>query len=54
MLRNDNMIEYFKFFLLYKNDLIFHDKLIYILNNYNIKLEILNSYYNFKISKYLK
>ena len=48
------MIEYFNFFLLYKNNLIFHDKLIYILDDYNIKLKILNLYHDFKISKYLR
>ena len=54
MLRNDDMIEYFKLFLLHKNDLILHDRLIYILDDCNIKLEILNSCHDFKILEYLK
>ena len=48
------MIEYFKLFLLYKNNLIFHNELIYILDDCNIKLEILNSYHDSKISEYLR
>ena len=54
MLRDDNMTEYLKSFLLHKNNLILHDELIYILNDYNIKLKILNSCHDFKISEYLR
>ena len=48
------MIKYFELFSLHKNDLILHDELIYILDDYNIKLEILNSYHDSKISKHLR
>ena len=54
MSRDNDIIEYLKLFSLYKNNLILHNELIYILNNYNIKLKILNSYHDFKILKYLK
>ena len=54
MSRNDDVIEYLKLFSLHKNDLMLHDELIYILNDYNIKLKILNSCHDFKISGYLR
>ena len=38
--RDNNIIEYLKFFSLHKNDLIFHDELIYISDEDNIKLEL--------------
>ena len=47
------MIEYLKLFSLHKNDLMLRDGLIYILDDRNIKLEILNSCHDSKISGHL-
>ena len=52
-LRKDDIIEYFKFFSLHKNDLILHDELIYISDDDDIKLKILKSYHDSKTTEHL-
>jgi hypothetical protein len=53
MSRDDDVVEYLKSFSLHKDDLIFRDGLIYISDEDNIKLEILKSCHDSKISGHL-
>jgi len=51
--RDNNVTEYLKSFSLQKDDLVLHDRLVYIPDEGNIKLEILKSCHDLKISGHL-